>query len=180
MQVGTYVAPGVQIMRIIGSGGVYFEAELPESQVASVPIGVPVSVTVDALQGATIEGTLVAVSPMATGAGRLFLARVQIGEMPEGVRTGMFARGVVTMDQRSGVHLLPSEALLQDSKGSYVYLMAGDQAARIDVQPGAIKNGSTEVRGLSDGDLAIIKGQTGIGEGSFVRIEDGETAAKEA
>ncbi len=84
------------------------------------------------------------------------------------------------MDQRSGVHLLPSEALLQDSKGSYVYLMAGDQAARHNVQPGAIKNGSTEVRGLSEGDLVIIKGQTGIGEGSFVRIEDGESAAKEA
>ncbi len=179
-QVGTYVAPGVQIMRIVGSGGAYFEAELPESQIASVSIGVRVIVTVDALHGVTIDGTLVAVSPNATDSGRLFLTRIRLDTIPDGMRAGMFARGVVMLDERSGVHLLPSEALLQDSKGTYVYLVAGDKAERLDVQPGAIRNGSTEVRGLSDGDLVIVKGQTGIGEGSFVRIEDGESAAKEA
>ena len=179
-QVGTYVAPGVQIMRIVGSGGAYFEAELPESQIASVPIGVSVQVTVDALHGVAIDGTLVAVSPNATGSGRLFLARIRLDTIPDGMRTGMFARGVVTLDQRSGVHLLPSEALLRDSQGPYVYLMAGDQAERFEVQPGPTRNGSTEVTGLSDGDLVIIKGQTSIGDGSAVRTEDSPPTATEA
>ncbi|MCH8979793.1 MAG: efflux RND transporter periplasmic adaptor subunit [Armatimonadetes bacterium] len=179
-QAGTYVAPGTPIMRIVGTKGAYFEAELPESLITSLPIGVPVQVTVDALRGVTIGGTLVAVSPNATESGRLFLARVQLDQVPDGMRAGMFARGVVTLDNRSGVHLLPSEALLQDSKGAYVYLMAGDQAERLEVQPGATRNGSTEVTGLSDGDLVIIKGQTTIGDGSAVRIEASAPVAKEA
>ena len=179
-QVGTFVAPGVLIMSIVGTEGAYFEAELPESQIASLPIGVPVRITVDALRGETIDGKLVAVSPKATGAGRLFLARVQLDAVPEGVRAGMFARGVVTLGQRSGVHLLPSEALLQDGKKAYVFLMAGDRAERREVQAGPTRNGSTEVVGLSDGDSVIIKGQTTIADGSAVRTEEAAPAAKEA
>ena len=175
-QIGTYVAPGVPVMRIVGTGGAYFEAELPESQVASLPIGVPVRVTVDALRDTAIDGTLVAVSPKATGAGRLFFARIQLDAVPEGVRAGMFARGVVTLGQRSGVHLLPSEALLQDGQRTYVFLMAGDQAKRREVQAGPTRNGSTEVIGLSDGDSVIIKGQTTLADGAPVRIEKADGA----
>ena len=49
LQPGTYVAPGVEVARIVGTGGAYFEAEVPESQVATVQPGMSVEVSIDAL-----------------------------------------------------------------------------------------------------------------------------------
>ena len=170
LQPGTYVAPGVSIAKIVGTGGAYFEAEVPESQVSLVSPGMKVDVTIDALPGVTTTGTLVAVSPQATGAGRLFFARVRLDSIPEGLRAGMFSRGVAVLGERSGVILLPSEAVLRDGEQAYVYIAQGDKAVRIDVTTGVTRNGATEVIGLTEGDRVIVKGQTTIANDAPIKV----------
>lgn len=171
LQVGTYIMPGVPFVRIIGVGGAYFEAEIPESKVALVQTGSLVQISLDALPGQALHGSVSAISPQATGAGRLFLARIRLDSVPSAVRAGMFARGVVTLGERSGIHLLPSEAVVRDGENTHVFLMSEDKASRAEVKIGKTQNGQIEVVGLKEGDTVIIKGQTIIGDGSLVRIE---------
>lgn len=172
LQPGTYVAPGVEVARIVGTGGAYFEAELPESQVATVQPGMSVTVTVDALSGATAQGTLVAVSPQATGAGRLFFARVRLDTVPAGLKAGMFARGTAVLGRREGVFLLPSEAIKKDGEQAYVYLAVDGKAKRQNVTTGIIRDGHTEVTGLAEGDQVVVKGQDTLAEGSEIKVEE--------
>jgi RND family efflux transporter MFP subunit len=172
LQAGTYVSPGVEVARIVGTGGAYFEAEVPESQVALVQPGMQVEVTIDALKGAKTTGTLVAVSPQATGAGRLFFARVRLDSVPEGVRAGLFARGTAILGRREGVFLLPSEAVRKDGAQSYVFLADGEKAKRLDVTTGVRRNGSTEVVGVTEGDRVVTKGQETLAEGVKIKVED--------
>lgn len=172
LQVGTYTQPGVSIARVVGTGGAYFEAEVPESQIAQVVPGMAVTVTVDALPGAKAVGSVVGVNPKATGAGRLFYARVRLDSIPDGLRSGMFARGVAVMGERSGVFLLPSEAILKDGDKSYVFLAVGTKSNRADVVLGPTRDGTTEVSGLSPGDNVIVKGQTTLAEGSSIKVEE--------
>ena len=179
LQVGTYVAPGVSIARIVGTGGAYFEAEVRESQVSLVTIGNTVEVTVDALPGVKTTGTLVAISPQATGAGRLFFARVRLDSIPEGLKAGMFARGQAMLGQRDGVFLVPSEVILKDGEQAYVFLAEGEKAKRQNITVGAVRNGTTEVTGVSVGDKVVVKGQESLAEGSKIKIE-GATKTEEA
>ncbi len=171
LQVGTYVAPGVTIARIVGTGGAYFEAEVPESQVAIVQPGMSVEVSIDAIVGVKTQGTLVAVSPQASGAGRLFFARVRLDSVPAGLKSGMFARGVAVLGRRDGVFLLPSEAIQKDGQQAYIFVANGEKAKRVDVTTGVIRNGTTEVLGLAEGDKVIVKGQETIADGSTIKIE---------
>ncbi len=171
LQVGSYVAPGVSIARIVGTGGAYFEAEVPESQVGLVQTGMRVEVSIDAIAGVKTQGTLIAVSPQATGAGRLFFARVRLDSVPGGLKAGMFARGVAMLGRREGVYLLPSEAIQKDGQQAYVFIAEGEKAKRVNVTTGVIRNGTTEVLGLAEGDKVIVKGQETIADGSPIKVE---------
>jgi RND family efflux transporter MFP subunit len=178
LQAGTYVSPGVEVARIVGTGGAYFEAEIPESQISLVQPGMSVEVSVDALSGAKAAGTLIAINPQATGAGRLFFGRVRLDSVPEGLRAGMFARGVAVLGRRDGVFLLPSEAVLKDGVKSYVFLAVGEKAQRRDVTTGVTRNGSTEIIGVGEGDRVIVKGQANLADGSPIKLQ-GPTTTKE-
>ena len=176
VQIGTYLPPGAPFARIVGVGGAYFEAEIPESQVKELKVGDPVTVTIDAVADTAVDGTLSTISLQATGAGRLFLARIDLEQIPSGLRAGMFARGEITIGERSGVHLLPSEAVVRDAGKTYVFLLSDDKAVRKQVEIGLSQNGSTEITGLSDGDTVIVKGQATLADGSPVKLEEKKEA----
>jgi hypothetical protein len=83
----------------------------------------------------------------------------------------MFARGVAVLGRRDGVFLLPSEAIQKDGQQAYLFVADGDKAKRVDVTTGVIRNGTTEILGLAEGDKVIVKGQETIAEGSTIKIE---------
>jgi len=59
---------------------------------------------------------------------------------------------------RSHVLCVPSNALFQDSDGSYVYRMSGDEKTRVNVESGTVTTLRTEiVSGLAEGDVVYVK-----------------------
>jgi hypothetical protein len=83
----------------------------------------------------------------------------------------MFARGVAVLGHREGVFLLPSETILKDGQQAYVFVADGDKAKRVDVTTGVIRNGTTEVIGLAEGDKVVVKGQESLAQGSTIKVE---------
>jgi membrane fusion protein (multidrug efflux system) len=63
---GTYVNAGTQMMTIIPISGLYVEANFKETQLALMRVGQPVTISVDALDGTKVNGTVESFSP-ATG-----------------------------------------------------------------------------------------------------------------
>jgi membrane fusion protein, multidrug efflux system len=63
---GTYVNAGTQMLTIIPIAGLYVEANFKETQLGLMRIGQPVTISVDALDGTKIAGTIESFSP-ATG-----------------------------------------------------------------------------------------------------------------
>ncbi len=64
---GTYVNTGTQMMTIIPIDAIYVEANFKETQLGLMRIGQPVTIKVDALDGARVSGTIESFQP-ATGA----------------------------------------------------------------------------------------------------------------
>jgi membrane fusion protein, multidrug efflux system len=63
MQVGDYVQPGQRLLSLVPLDAVYIDANFKETQLARLQAGQPADITVDALPGVRIEGTVVSVAP---------------------------------------------------------------------------------------------------------------------
>ncbi len=173
LQAGTVASPGMVIARLIGAQETFFEAEIPEKELSKVQIGAPVTVTVDALQGMVLTGTVTAIDPQASDVGRLYSLRVSINEAVAGLQPGMFARGQLKTGTMENVFLVPADAVIRDGEKSYVFLKEGDKAVRAEVTVGPTEKGQTQVMGLTDGDQLIVKGQSGLIDGAQVKLDEG-------
>lgn len=173
LQAGTYAAPGATVATIIGSTGTYFEANVPESKVDLIVPGTPVEITVEALKGAKLSGHVIAINPIASGQGRLFTVRVSIDQTMN-VRPGMFAKASIKLGERRGVTVVPNVAVIRDGENSYLFIVEGDKAKRVDVHLG-IQNGDIiEVTGLGKGEKVVVSGQTSLVDGAKVKVETGK------
>jgi len=63
IQVGDYVQPGTRLLSLVPLDGVYIDANFKETQLAGLKPGQQVSIAVDALPGAPIDGTVESVAP---------------------------------------------------------------------------------------------------------------------
>jgi membrane fusion protein, multidrug efflux system len=63
MQVGDYVQPGQRLASLVPLADVYIDANFKETQVARLRPGQPVQVSIDALPGHDITGTVASMSP---------------------------------------------------------------------------------------------------------------------
>ncbi|MGL1715182.1 HlyD family secretion protein, partial [Vibrio parahaemolyticus] len=60
---GDYVQPGTRLLSVVPLGDVYVEANFKETQLARMKPGQTATVTVDTLNGTSIEGTVDSLSP---------------------------------------------------------------------------------------------------------------------
>jgi membrane fusion protein (multidrug efflux system) len=100
VQTGDYVQPGQRVAALVPLDDVYIDANFKETQLAGLKPGQPVSISVDALPGHPIEGTLASVSP---ASGSVFSL------LPPDNATGNFTKIVQRLPVR--VHVPPSVAM---------------------------------------------------------------------
>jgi HlyD family secretion protein len=93
--VGELVAPGVPVARLGGGGWVVETTDLVELDVVHVAIGQPVEVTLDALPGETLRGTVIDVGrvPELILGDVTYRVRIALDDVPEDLplRWGMTA-----------------------------------------------------------------------------------------
>lgn len=171
IQPGTVAAPGTPVVRIIGSGGIYFEGEIPESALGSVRPGGLVTISVDAVSDRTYAGTVMAISPVSANVGRLFKARIQFASTPSEVKPGMFARGDVVVKSIPDATTVPVTAIVRRSGKDVVYVVSGSTVTETPVTRGLQANGDVQVSGVKPGDQVVIQGQADLADKSKISIE---------
>jgi len=178
--VGTFLSSGMPVARVVGKEGVYFEGQLPESSVAEVSIGRLVRVRVPALGNKSLNGKVVAVSPSGDNIGRQFNARIRIlGSFGE-IRPGMFAEGVVDVEELPNRVVAPTTAIVESGGKSYVFVVEAGKAKRIEIKTGIQNGNMTEVSGVTVGTPVIVKGQSGLNDGSAVQVQNAQASRKPA
>lgn len=132
-----------------------------ESDVASITVGQPTSITVAALGGASIDGLVASIAPTASSSGNngvvSFAVEVSLTTVPAGLRPGMSADVTITTASATGVLSVPSRALT-GTTGSYrVRVLAADGTVSTKVVTvGLITSSLAEVQsGLQAGDVVI-------------------------
>lgn len=179
-QPGVVVNPGTPVARIVSSGSVYFEAQVPENRISRITAGVPVNIQVDALGQSNLRGTVTTVNPLASSVARLYTVRIKMLDSAEMLKPGMFGKGNLVVGSQSGVFMLPDESVKVDGKTATVMVIEGDTAKQLKVEPGRIVGSKIIIRGLTSGAKVVIRGQEGLLDGAKVRIEDPKAVEADA
>jgi HlyD family secretion protein len=170
-QPGTVLAPGTPVARIIGSGGVYFEGDVPSGALSQVKSGSTVRVKVDGIEVPLI-GTVNTISPTASNVGRLFRARISVPTTTPGLKPGLFARGEITIKEVVGARVVPASAIVKRDGKDVVFVIAGTKVKQVSVERGLAQDGVVQVIGaINPGDEVVIRGVNDLVDGTEIEVK---------
>jgi len=177
VKVGEYVNTGQKLFQLVALDPVEVEFHLSEVDSSRVAVGQSVEIRVASYPNEIFRAKVSVLSPAIDVATRTRRVKAVVANPDGRLLPGTFARVDLGVAQRSGVVMIPKEAVLQRSDGSVIFrLVGGDKVERIRVEPGIHRDDLVEVKGvIGAGDWIVVRGQTGLIDGSVVslRNEDG-------
>jgi len=158
---GMTVMPGMTLFRINGTGTVWAEAEVPESQAALLQVGNNVSAQTPSVPGTRFAGQIQALLPGLNAQLRTRKARLELAN-PDGVLVpGMLMQMDIRAAAQDQVLLIPSEAIIDT--GSRTVVMVDEGAGRyrpVAVTTGIESGGQTAITSdLQAGQRVVLSGQ---------------------
>lgn len=163
-EAGDTISPVNSIVHIIDLVSMKLSLELDEIDVPQVRPGQEAVITFDALPGKKFTGKVSTIFPLPKVVGGVVLYDVKVSfDVPKeaGVKVGMSASADILIDKRTGVLLIPSRAVTQDSEGkTTVKVKSGEQTIERQVTIGISDDVNTEITGLAEGETVIVESRT--------------------
>lgn len=166
---GQIVSSGSGALFRIARGGQFeMMARLPESDLLSLSSGVPAQVT-PVGSAKTYQGSIWQVAPVIDPASRQGIARIAV-PYDRDLRPGGFATANITAGS-TDAPMLPESAVLNDSQGSYVYIVDKDNAVRRRaVKVGSVTDAGVVVaEGLNGTERVVLSAGPFLTEGEKIR-----------
>lgn len=156
---GAAVEPGMRLFRLAALDRVWVEAQVAESDLAAVSVGMPASIALPNQAGQRFEGRVSFVYPYLDGATRTGRVRIELANPRLELKPEMFANVELRMPGRDLV-AVPTEAVLHTGERDFVFVDLGEgrlQPRRVEL--GATFGESVEVRsGLEEGETIVTSG----------------------
>ena len=167
---GEFVAPGQKLFELVSLDPIEVEFHLTEVDSSRVKVGNDVAVRVAPFPDETFSATVTIVSPTIDPRTRTLRVKAQLDNADGRLRPGLFARVDLGIAKREGVPMIAEEAVLQRADGAVVFrAIAESRVERRVIEVGEHHDGMVEVvRGLSPGDLVVLRGQAGLADGQLV------------
>lgn len=127
---GAYVSPGAALMTLVDISTLELEGAIPVVYAPQIRTGQTVEITVDGFAGQSFAGTVERVAPVARSGTRMLPIYATIDNPDRMLRGGMFASGLLVLDQTEAAIGIPAEALREDDAGTYVLKRDGDRVVR--------------------------------------------------
>ncbi|MEM7431069.1 MAG: efflux RND transporter periplasmic adaptor subunit [Pseudomonadota bacterium] len=165
-EVNENVNAGTMIAAVDCGDDIEVSLGIPESLIGSFESGLSATINFDAI-GKSYEGSVTEVGAGAGSVGATFPVTVQILNPDDDLRPGLAAEVsfAFTSASEDAVQLVPLQALIDDHRGTYVFLAVPNDDGKTavvtqrNVTLGEITNGGVEVlSGLNRGDHVITAG----------------------
>jgi membrane fusion protein (multidrug efflux system) len=183
VNLGQYLNPGTPITVLESLNAVYIDFTVPQQQVARVPVGTAVRISLPGAQPPrTLAGKIAAVDPNVDPVTRAVKLRATVEEVQEKVkadsdktsdelRPGMFVNVSVVLPDRVSVVFVPATAIMRAPYGNSVYIVEDrkDEAGQPVTGPGG--------RPAKAARQQFVR--IGATRGDFVAIDEGVTAGQE-
>ncbi len=134
-----------------------FDGNVDETEVGKLSEGMPVEITVGALQGVTMNANLEYISPKATennGANQFQIKAAVAPQDGVTIRSGYSANAKIAIDRVEGVVAVPESTVEFEGENAYVYKKDGETYVRTPITVGLSDGVEIEVKsGLKSGDV---------------------------
>ena len=147
---------GTTIATVADMDDLIFDGNIDETEVGRLNSGMPVKISVGALQDLSFDALLEYIAPKATvnnGANQFEIkASVKIPANVT-IRSGYSANAEIVLDKASGVVTLPESAIQFEGENTFVYVLDGEEYVRRDVVTGLSNGIDIEIKeGVADGE----------------------------
>lgn len=171
---GQNVLPAIPVMQIVSLGNVKVAISVPENEISALKEGTKAEITVDALGGETISGTLTEKDVVADPLTRAYTAKFTVDNSTGRLLPGMIASLTLpaTVSDSAAIVLPAQAVLLAADNSNFVWLAKNGKAEQrfvraSDITPRGIVIG----HGLAAGDSVIIAGMPKVSNGTHVTAE---------
>jgi membrane fusion protein, multidrug efflux system len=170
------VQTGKPLVELVALDPLEVVFSLTELDTERVRAGQDIQVSVGAFPDRVFHGVVTFISPTVDPATRTLRIKAEIQNDEGHLRPGLFARVSLGVSPRSGVVMVPEEALIQRSEGAVLFKIGpDDRVKRVAVTTGAHDGGLVEVRGdVRPGDRVVRRGHGGLADGAQVAVRDAE------
>jgi RND family efflux transporter MFP subunit len=164
---GAMAVPGAPVVSIVDDSAFRLEAQVPESQLPGVALGVSARVTIDAIDQ-TLTGSVLQIVPSADPATRTFVVKIRLPTVA-GLSSGLFARAAIPVGDTEGL-FVPQAALWREGSLVGVVVVDDGTARRRLVTVGKAEGDAIEVlSGLRDGEVIVARDVDRVPEGATIR-----------
>lgn len=178
-QEGYYAKAGEPIFVLADDSDVIIKKNVPEGKVSEISVGMPMTITVDAVPGKKFFASITRIYPSAVLPTRTYTSEATITNNNGELHMGMSATVQITGKARKNTLCVPERALvIKDDQKSVFVVLKGNTVKQTVVEIGAIGNGLAEIlSGISEADTIVLSGQNKISDGDTIKIS-GDGAAK--
>ncbi len=171
IQAGDVAPKHSHLLTLVDPASLLTVVSVSELLLPRLRVGDPVEVRIDALGEAAHPGRILRIHPTVDPATRRGRIEVRLEAVPPGARAGQFCRVTLSVPLPDRL-VVPLAALQQDPRGSYVYVVDGeDRVRRRAVTAGLKLEGLAEIRaGLAAGERVVTAGFLALAPGRKVRI----------
>lgn len=167
---GNLIPLNAPVYRIVDNSHLEAVLNVPERELVTMKIGLPIRMVVDALAGKVFEGSVGRISPVVDAQTGTFRV-VGVFRGQELLRPGMFGRLNIVYDERETALTVPRVALVEGSGESAVFVVEDGKAVRRVLQLGHVNGEFAEVlTGLEIGEQVITRGRVAVRDGAPVEV----------
>lgn len=178
VQIGATVAPNLPIAKISKMEELEVILYVAERYISRMKVGLPAVIKTEAFPGELFTGSIRELSPVVDQSSRTMEIKLHLDDKTSRLKAGMFAKVKVITEEKKGIVKIPAEAIINRFGEYYVFVVKEDTNAssrgiveRRMVVPGLrIDNQLEIISGLLDGDVIVIRGQTLLEDGLFVKV----------
>jgi RND family efflux transporter MFP subunit len=165
-------ASSTSLFTLTGLDSVLIDVNIPEKDVPEIYKVKKATITIDALPGQSFEGIITHFSNTLDVSTRTMAIQICIPNRAHLIKPGMFATVSMVESIHPQVLTLPSEVLLKDADGAYVFILQGSTAKRVRIQTGAEVDSRTEIlSGLAGNETILTTGQQFVKDGGAVMVQ---------
>lgn len=175
VSIGDYVSPGQDIVQLESINVLNVDFRVPEQYLSQVKVGLPISLSFDALPNIVSEGVVGAISPSIDENGRSILLRATVPNDDLTLRPGLFARVTIGFSNKDAL-VVPEAAISPAGDSNYLYVIKDDKVKKTAVVLGQRQKGMVEIiHGLSENDEIAISGIQKIFDGAEIKRIEAQT-----
>lgn len=175
VEIGTTVAPGTPLLRIVDVSRVKIAGGVPERFAQDVSVGREVEISFAALGGGTLRGKASFVGSAVDEHNRTFPIEIEVPNPAGRIKPEMVANVRLPLRQADDALVVPQQALVR-AEGGFIGYVAVERAGKTvaeqrSVSVGAISGNDVVVLdGIKAGERLIVVGQQKVADGDVIVI----------